>query len=422
MFRYSLIAAGALFVCADATAQNTGPQAIKITGAVKDAGVYHTATGTWTRNSSATANIGPMVVYNNDANTGYFGLQADNETWIDNGRLPSDSSPSPVGTSSDYYMNGIQTAYCTSNATGTFDVNVSFWNMHGQQCADPTVGNTVAPDSLVALTGMPGASSGGGTGCWLVTVDLAGGGEVCLQADGDGTYDGLIDIDGFGVGFNMSSTSGGSAGPFLNGDPNVYPFGDGTDFQNPGVLGTGLDTHDLFWLNEATQTYQGCYWFGGYPANPYASFWWQLSADGSCGGGPSCGDQGASCTSNANSSGGVGNLAFPGSCVVADNNFSITASSVPNNAGLFIYSNGSINIPFGDGRLCVNGSAGVMRLYPLTFASGNTVTKTFDLTNPPSSAGQVTAGSTFYYQHWHRDPGFGSAQFNLTNAHEMLFG
>ncbi|HJO27664.1 MAG TPA: hypothetical protein QF730_10495, partial [Planctomycetota bacterium] len=95
MFRYSLIAAGALFVCADATAQNTGPQAIKITGAVKDAGVYHTATGTWTRNSSATANIGPMVVYNNDANTGYFGLQADNETWIDNGRMPSDSSPSP---------------------------------------------------------------------------------------------------------------------------------------------------------------------------------------------------------------------------------------------------------------------------------------------------------------------------------------
>ena len=65
MFRYSLIAASALFVCASATAQNNGPQAAKITAPVKDAGVYHMATGTWTRNTSATANIGPKVIYNN---------------------------------------------------------------------------------------------------------------------------------------------------------------------------------------------------------------------------------------------------------------------------------------------------------------------------------------------------------------------
>jgi hypothetical protein len=421
MFRYSLIAASALFVCASATAQNNGPQAAKITAPVKDAGVYHMATGTWTRNSSATANIGPMVIYNNDANTGYFGLYAAGEEWIDNGRLPSTSSPSPVGSSDDYNVNGIQTAYCSSNATGSFDLNIGFWNMHGGACNDPTNGNTTAPDTLVTITGMPGGSMAGVTGCWLVTVDLAGGDEFCLVADGDGVYDGLADIDGFGVSFAMSDTSGGNAGPFLNGDPNVYPFGDGTDFQNPGLTGTGLDTDDLFYLNEPSQTYQGCYWFGGYPTNPYSSFWWQLSSDGACGGGPSCGDQGATCTSNANSSGGVGDLGFSGSCVIGDANFTLTASSVPNNAGLFIYSNGSIDIPFGDGRLCVNGSAGILRLYPLTFATGNATSNTIDLGNPPSSAGQITGGTTWYFQHWHRDPGFGSAQFNLTNAHAISF-
>jgi hypothetical protein len=420
MFRHSMMTAAAVILCASATAQNSGLRAAKIPGQVKDAGVYHTATGTWTRTSSATANFGPMVIYNNDAGSGYFGLHASNEDWIDNGRIPSPTSPSPVGTIWTYNVNGIQTGYCTSNAAGSFDVNVGFWQMHGGNCADPTNGNTAGPDTLISLVGLPGSTTPGAVACWMVTVDLAGGGEFCLEADGDGVYDGLLDLDGFGISFNLSDTSSGNAGPFLAGDPSQFPYGDGTDFQNPGSSGTGLDTHDLFWLNEPSQTYQGCYWYGGYPANPYASFWWRVYANDECID-DFCGDQGATCTSNVNSSGGVGDLGFSGSCAVAHNSFTLTASSVPNNAGLFIYSNGSIDIPFGDGRLCVNGSVGILRLYPLTFATGNATSHIIDLTSPPASAGQITAGSTWYFQHWHRDPGFGSAQFNLTNAHAISF-
>jgi hypothetical protein len=106
---------------------------------------------------------------------------------------------------------------------------------------------------------------------------------------------------------------------------------------------------------------------------------------------------------------------------VADNNFTLVASSVPDNMGLFIYSNGTMNIPLGDGRLCVNGSAGIVRLFPVVMASGNQAQLTLDLANPPAASGLITAGSTWYFQEWYRDPAFGSSGFNLTNGHEILF-
>jgi hypothetical protein len=49
------------------------------------------------------------------------------------------------------------------------------------------------------------------------------------------------------------------------------------------------------------------------------------------------------------------------------------------------------------------------------------MTRSLDFTNPPSPAAQITAGSTWYFQTWFRDPGFGPAGFNLSNAVEVPF-
>ncbi len=44
-----------------------------------------------------------------------------------------------------------------------------------------------------------------------------------------------------------------------------------------------------------------------------------------------------------------------------------------------------------------------------------------DYANPPQVSGQITVGSTWSFQFWYRDPGFGGAGFNLSNALEATF-
>ena len=44
----------------------------RIPGPIRHAGIYHVASGTWTRNGGAVANFGPDTVYTNNALTGYF--------------------------------------------------------------------------------------------------------------------------------------------------------------------------------------------------------------------------------------------------------------------------------------------------------------------------------------------------------------
>ena len=92
MFRSSLITASALLLCATASAQTNGSQRLaRVTAPVKDAGVYNLATGTWTRNSSATQNFGDTI-FLNDSQSGFFGLMYTSEEWMDEGRLPSTNS------------------------------------------------------------------------------------------------------------------------------------------------------------------------------------------------------------------------------------------------------------------------------------------------------------------------------------------
>ena len=54
-------------------------------------------------------------------------------------------------------------------------------------------------------------------------------------------------------------------------------------------------------------------------------------------------------------------------------------------------------------------------------AANNVITHQVDLPNPPTAMGLITAGSTWNFQAWYRDPAAGGAFFNLSDGFEVTF-
>lgn len=54
-------------------------------------------------------------------------------------------------------------------------------------------------------------------------------------------------------------------------------------------------------------------------------------------------------------------------------------------------------------------------------ASANLITHQLDNTMPPTPATQITAGSTWHFACWYRDPAAGGAFFNLSDALSITF-
>ncbi len=144
-----------------------------------------------------------------------------------------------------------------------------------------------------------------------------------------------------------------------------------------------------------------------------------LTGDETCAAGPS-----NVCSTEVNSTGAPAHISAIGSYEVAHNSLELYAGPVPDQFGIFFYSptlvNGGAGFPLGDGRLCI-GPGALQRLYPPVIGSGLAMARTLDLANPPAPAGQITAGSTWYFQAWFRDPGAGLSGFNLSNAIEVPF-
>ena len=143
------------------------PQAIP--SPVRNAGIYHVATGTWTRGSSAMAALGPDVIYRNDAFSGYFttlGSQfaSGDHSILDSGRIPT-SAGSVAGVTQDVYVvDGLEFSYCSDDSGPNLGITFSLYDSY-RPC-DLIVTAPTAPFSLAgSLTaiGLPG-SSGGGSG------------------------------------------------------------------------------------------------------------------------------------------------------------------------------------------------------------------------------------------------------------------
>ncbi len=437
MLRSSLTLAGLVALGAAAQAQQALPTKVKpVTGTVRDAGIFHAATNTWTRKATA-VNIGADIIYNNTFSTGYYSaLSGDN--YVDEGRVPSSSSPTTVtsrpGCSSVYNVDGFQIAYCTDDVGGGA-FNVSFFETY-VNCAS-VIGVT---PTATFLTAGPGAAIQGTLACWIVTVDLDGPPSTAfnMQADGDGTYANPAASNNFGWNFNSALPAANqlATGPLIAGDPNVSLYYDGTRWDSPvnyAEAGTGMGSANA-WRIEGGPTAPNCYWFGGVP---YASFHLELYAD-ACGpvstGTPYCFGDGTGtacpCANNGVAGNGCANSLFAaGANLAAVGTASITADTVvlthtngPNSSVLFfqgtIQQSSGAGVAFGDGKRCAGGT--VIRLGTKSAAS-NTASYPVGADPRVSVRGLVSVPGTRTYQSWYRNAAaFCTAStFNLSNGLEI---
>ncbi len=124
------------------------------------------------------------------------------------------------------------------------------------------------------------------------------------------------------------------------------------------------------------------------------------------------------CQSTVNSTGSAATIGYDGSTSIAANDLVLHAEPVPNQPGIFFYGPNQVQLSFGNGFRCVGGQ--LWRLVPVTFASGNVLSRVVDYGNLPAG-GQIVAGATWNVQAWFRDPMGGGASFNLSDGLALFF-
>lgn len=228
------------------------------------------------RNANLLGTLGEPI-YANTANSGFFYDSIDGRKLTDQGRLPLPSSPDLIGTQESYRLSSLRLFYVT-NATdpslgGTgHAVEITLVESNGT-CVSPDVSE--APLATFALAGLPASRTGKLAGI-AVDVDISQL-NICMRGEG---RSGASGADGGRFSWSLRFTDVGDAtsvGPYIMGDPDAVPAGDGTVFQNPSNNGTGLGSADNF-LREGGPS-SGCLFFGGYPTNSYASFGIVLRSD-----------------------------------------------------------------------------------------------------------------------------------------------
>jgi hypothetical protein len=135
------------------------------------------------------------------------------------------------------------------------------------------------------------------------------------------------------------------------------------------------------------------------------------------------------CTANVNSTGQTGLISGSGSAVVANNNLTLEASRLPNNAfGYFLTSLTQAVTPNPGGSLgilCLGGQIGRYTGPGQIQNSGGTgsFSLLLNLTQIPTPTGFVPAvvGQTRSFQTWHRDSVGGAAVSNFTNGLAVTF-
>lgn len=473
MLRTSLPFACALAFAASASAQitpnapahnPTGLTPKRITGPIKYGGIYHVATDTWTRRPDRAIDFGSTdIVYSNTAESGFFG-DYNGPTGdfaggriFDDGGLPGTTNPGPFAmapNADSYTITGFQIGYCDYDVTP--DVagwDISFYESFQFSTNCPTGSTTPTPARTYNLTGLPSGD------CWVIDIDLTGM-EVTLGADGGALnpgFDGDPDLDAFGWSCVYTGTGTGDAGFIIAGDPQSsdpawtagsLPFEGTNTYYGPASncvdpmgtgLGTGYLTEDLTYFDDMGMTLSivsGCYDFFGYlntnacigpQTQPYASWWMEMSSNGTVG--PTVISDPAICMSLPNSSGAPATLQVTGSAVPANNDAVLEVSGLPfNQFGIFVAGRQPAT-PFmlGNGLLCIDMSAGgglgrfdapnqILSSGTTGVASLDTNNGGWNLASIETSVGTyaASAGITSYFQFWYRDSV--GAAFNFSDA------
>ncbi len=108
-----------------------------------------------------------------------------------------------------------------------------------------------------------------------------------------------------------------------------------------------------------------------------------------------------------------------GSTSITANDLLLSCAPIPNGQpGIFYYGQARVQLPFGNGYRCIG--PGSHRL-PVEIATGGVLNHALDNTQPPAATGQLTAGSTWLFQAWYRDPAAGGSGFNLSDGIALRF-
>jgi hypothetical protein len=463
MLRSSLTTAGILLASASAFAQTQVSQhAVQVyNGPIRDAGIYHAATGTWTRHANQ-ANLGADVIYNNSAPSAptagqyYIDLALAADIQTDEGQVPSPTHPTNLmnrpGCATSYVVDGYQVGWCTDQAVGaTGDLRISFYENY-TPCTSVL---SLTPVNSVQIRGVAGGLPGnfpgaaGAVACWFVVVDPANAPVTTapvttftLQGDADGSYDGTNDY--FGVSFASTLPAGTPrAGVIIAGNTNTATGYQGTRWDtviNYNLIGTGMGTQNFFYSDGATPN---CYYYGtavnmaSYyvrlfsnacgPTDPGTSF---CFGDGSgtacsCAGGtpnPSAVGDNVGCL---NSLGTGGKLRAAGVASIGADTVVLNGSQMPNSSCLYfqgtVQQNGGLGSAFGDGLRCAGGT--VIRLGTKANVAGASA---YPVAGDPtiSVRGLITTPGTRTYQAWYRNSAVfcvASATFNLSNGHQIVW-
>ena len=431
--------------------------------ALRNAGIYHPATGTWTRGLGSSAALGTDVIYRNDAASGYFsalGMASSTEpySFIDSGRLPTADSSVTGATTDGYCLSAVEFAYCSELVTN--NVQLSLWLYDSYAPCDLI---RTAPSEAYSTPevwfefGLPGATSSGPQ-CWTVTIDLDIQPNLFLLGDGGPVRPGEEmdpDRDSFGIEWRFLNTAGSNTGPVVAGDPTWTTAatgaqlggGGGTYYQPLEMCSngsTGLDSQDFFALDDHPSLLNGCYFFGGYVNTngcggqiglPFASFHTVLYADPNA----ICELADQACPAGLNSAGQQCGLerAFDPDSV---SGFTFYAEGgVPGQAGIFIVSDATQPpAMISNGFLCLNGfgrmngnggpSTNSLGLFDANGSFRNLAGTGDDfglgfrvpLELPAPFGGTAPPGSTWYYQLWYRDNP-SQNEFNFSNLRGVTF-
>jgi hypothetical protein len=469
------LAALALLAASSMAQQNLSSRLMPITAPIRHAGVYHVATGTWTRNATFANIAGPDSIYNNTCSGIYFGAMNSGEEWQHRSRIPSPSGPTTPsifygasrndeapGCLTSYTINGFQVAYCSRLVGGGITWDHKFANSY-TVCGSADM----VPNYTFTITGLPGGTATGTLQCWILDVDTSATTPAfVLSADGDGTWTGPSTSEQFGWGNGPTApafTTAAGTGPIIAGNyswmgGSSHPFTpctgtDGTIWDAPINLaeeGTGMSTSDFFRITGPTpQVAPGCYYFGSIPL---PDFHLKLFANTGC---PTAspmadfclpGQNGViSCPCNNPPVGtGMGCNNFGGwpndSCLLyATGIASLAADSLTftstgeNSTSLTIFLQGTASIStgvlYGAGVRCVSGI--LKRLYTGVASSGwisrpgvpdpDVHTRSAALGDP------IGPGQTRYYMTYYRDPaaaspcGHKASTFNDSQAGSLVW-
>lgn len=328
MLRPSLTTAAVALLCTGAMAQGDFKSRLHpITSPIQNAGVYHVATGRWTRGATLANGTGPATLYNNTCSGVYYGVITSGDLFQHRSRLPSndaDATPDPTtdsifygttdsnhryderaGCSNQYVVNGFDVEYCSSH------IGALTWTYQFAHSYTVCGAADMIPNFTITVTGLPGGTSTGAQRCWIVGLDVSNetGSDITLSADGNGTYEGPSTADQFGFSMNVTPavgadqtgpivagnftwtglTGSGTAGvqtPCTGTDGTIWDYTGGNGNAGTGptpageVLGTGMSSNDFFRITgPSPQVSAGCYYFGG---NPHADFYLKLYGTQPC--------------------------------------------------------------------------------------------------------------------------------------------